>query len=295
MKKVFIIGTARTGSKIYKNLLSNYSDINISGEIHLLEPAWLRKDLKGIIKKKVGSLESDSNVNQLLELLYSGEPGFTFFRNESEIGSINKERLKEAILRSNRYYKGLLTVLLEEHAKAKNKKRAGAKFPVNIVYAEKLLEWYPDAKIIHLTRDPRAIYPSMQRNILKITQSYNKSFVKLGFLIKIFTMSYLVHQYKYSARFFQKHNTMDNYYLSRFEDIVSKPEEHIRKLCSFLGINFKEELLYPPVSDSSFKAETQVEGFNKHAIERWKNHISPFTEKLIILSLNKEMQLFGYI
>ena len=53
MDFVFIIGIARTGSKIYKNMLNKYSEINILNELHFLSPKWIRKDFRWFVKNSL--------------------------------------------------------------------------------------------------------------------------------------------------------------------------------------------------------------------------------------------------
>ena len=88
---------------------------------------------------------------------------------------------------------------------------------------------------------------------------------------------------------------MDNYYISRFEDIVSQPEKHIKQLCEFLKIDFKENMLYPSIVDSSYNDSKKKIGFDKKTLSRWKNQISPKSEVIIKLLLKNEMKEMGYL
>ena len=53
----FIVGMPRTGSKIYKNLINDNTDINISAEIFFLTPPWIREDVARKTAREIGSLE----------------------------------------------------------------------------------------------------------------------------------------------------------------------------------------------------------------------------------------------
>lgn len=289
MQYVFIIGIARTGSKIYKNILNEWSDIHVSNELHFLFPPWIMKDFRTYVDEKIGNLKIDSNIPPLINLMYSGALNGTFWKGE--IHNINREKLEKRILESDRSYRSIFKILVEESAKAKNKKIAGAKFPVNIVYVPTLVQWFPNAKFVHIIRDPRAIYVSM---VLKDIKNFNVKSKIVKFIIALGRLIYLIWQFKMAAKIHRKYRNWDNYYLSRFEDIVSEPEIYLRRLCKFLEIEFKEEMLYPPVVDSSYY-QKKNKGFDKDALIRWKNHISPITERIITLILKKEMKEFGYI
>jgi len=116
-----------------------------------------------------------------------------------------------------------------------------------------------------------------------------------GCLIGIKRLFYLWRQYKQAVRIHKRYRNMDNYYLSRFEDIVLQPEKYLKQLCDFLKIDFKENMLYPSIVDSSYEKSRKKIGFDKKTLSRWKNHISPKSEALIKLLLKNEMKEMGYL
>lgn len=300
MEFVFIIGVARTGSKIYKNILNEFSKINIMNEMLFLAPRWVRKDFRYYTKKYIGDIKTKSDVTNLIDLMYSGTFHGTFWTTElwsvpdvqNSIIGLDKEKLKIEILNSNLSYKNIFKILIEQHSSARDKKRGGAKFPVDISYVPKLMEWFPNSKFVHIIRDPRAIYSSMvQRDIKKLTHP-NKI---RECLIRIKRLFYLCQQYKQAIKIHKKYNKMDNYYISKFEDIVSKPEKYIKELCNFLKIDFNPDMLYPPIVDSSYGKFPKYKGFDKKTLSRWKNHISSKSEKLIKLLLRNEMKEMEYL
>ena len=151
MDFVFIIGIARTGSKIYRNILNEYSEINVLNEMHFLAPRWVRKDFRYYFKKYLGDIKTKTDVSNLIDLMYSGTLNGTFWTTESwdvsgvqnSIIGIDKDKLKNEIFDSTMSYKEIFKILLEQHTIARNKKRGGAKFPVDITYVPKLMKWFP--------------------------------------------------------------------------------------------------------------------------------------------------------
>lgn len=69
MRPVFIIGCPRTGSKIFLNALNKNTNINISPEIHYLNPLWLHPDFVRTAKKRVRNLDEDQEVLKLLKMV----------------------------------------------------------------------------------------------------------------------------------------------------------------------------------------------------------------------------------
>lgn len=195
MEYVFIIGVARTGSKIYMNILNQNSDINILTELNFFAPRWIRKDFRYYVKKYLKNIKTKTDVFKLTDLMYSGKFKGTFWFNErwnipgvqNSIIGINKEKLTKEILDSNMTYKEIFSILIKEHTIARNKKRGGAKFPVDISYLPILMEWFPDSKFVHIIRDPRAIYSSMilkdLKNVPNLSKNKNILFTSQDFFI----------------------------------------------------------------------------------------------------------------
>jgi len=300
MEFVFIIGIARTGSKIYKNILNEYSEINVLNEMHFLAPRWVRKDFRYYFKKYSGDIKTKTDVLNLIDLMYSGTLNGTFWTTEewdvsgvqNSIIGIDKDKLKNEIYNSTMSYREIFKILVEQHTIALNKKRGGAKFPVDISCVPKLVEWFPDSRYLHIIRDPRAMYSSM---ILMDKRRRSNQTKMKGCLIGLKRLFYLWRQYKKAIKIHKRYKNMDNYYISRFEDIVSQPEKHIKQLCEFLKIDFKENMLYPSIVDSSYNDSKKKIGFDKKTLSRWKNQISPKSEAMIKLLLKNEMKEMGYL
>jgi hypothetical protein len=299
MEFLFIVGVARTGSKIYTNILNEYSQINVTSELHFLCPRWIRKDFRYHLRKSVGYIDSPNKVRDLINLMYSGKLNGTFWVQKSSnasyspnnINALDKEVLEQEILNSTKSDKEIFRVLVEQHMIARNKKRGGAKFPVDISFVPVLMDWFPQSQFIHIIRDPRAIYASM---VLRDMNTYSMLGNMKKFSIGIKRLFYLRRQYKQAVRIHNNCKNMNNYYLSRFEDIVTNPEKNLRKLCAFLQIDFNDNMLYPAIRDSSYKKTERKKGFDTKTLSRWKDQISPRKERLIKLLLKNEMNEMGY-
>lgn len=88
----------------------------------------------------------------------------------------------------------------------------------------------------------------------------------------------------------------DQYYLLRFEDLITDPETELEKLCHFLGIGFMGEMLQSRVVNSSFvSAGDRQKGFDTSAIDRWQQHLHPVTNKLFVSLCRKRLLELGYV
>ena len=285
---VFILGCARTGSKIYMKIINDYSTINITPELHFLTPFWIHKDFVSSVKENIRDLEKDSNIPKLIDFMYSSNLEGSFWKSIKN-RNLDKKNLENKIMKSDRSFENIFRILLEEHAKSKNKKIPGAKFPVHFSYISKLLKWYPNCKIVFLIRDPRAMYASNAVGFIKESWSnYRATLIR----VKIFMLTIIY--FIWAVKIHKKYLNLKNYRLFRFEDIISEPEKYIPKLCEFLEIEFESEMLYPSVVDSSYHKEKK-RGFDKETLYRWKKHTSPITANLIKLITRKQMKEMGYL
>ncbi|MEJ2414722.1 MAG: sulfotransferase [Sulfurimonas sp.] len=274
-KPVFVTGVSRTGSKIYMNILNEYSNIAIAKEIHFINPRYLHNDFVRTVKKEIGKLETEKDIDKLIKLMYSGSFFGTFWKDQ--VPDLDQASLKKEILASDKEFKTILRILLEEFAKKHNKDIPGAKYPVHLLSIPRLRNWYSDAKIIHTVRDPRAIYAS-QSNKWQF-EGYRKNALTKA-LFNFLTFSHVCASYWYSFLLHIRISSKGNYYLIKFEDLVQSPEVELKKLCNFLGITYKEGMLNPPLSESSHTTK-KMKGFNKDVVYKWKEKINPITSAIL--------------
>ncbi len=72
MRPVFIVGGSRTGSELHRTILRNSLEIDLIDEMWLLCPAWLHPDFESTVRREIGDLSDDRNIEELVRLMYSG-------------------------------------------------------------------------------------------------------------------------------------------------------------------------------------------------------------------------------
>jgi hypothetical protein len=171
-----------------------------------------------------------------------------------------------------------------------------------------LLEWFPEAKIIHTFRDPRAVLASEHKKLLEQHDRRIARLKKEGrqlqaiFLnltrpfFSLIIVLYITLAWLSAARLNYKYKKLypKNYYLSKFEDLVSEPEKSVRHLCQFLGIEFNEAMLNPPTIGSSYTRETNS-GFDQQTLTRWQDYLKPWMNTWLLFWGKKYLREFGYV
>jgi hypothetical protein len=172
---------------------------------------------------------------------------------------------------------------IEELANHYGFNRCCVKFPVFVNYIPHLMEWYPNGKIIHITRDPRALAVS-RANFWGERRLRSRKLMML----------FVILQYVWTSRLHCKFNGIENYALFRYEDLLADPERTILELCDFTGIDFVPQMLYPREGQASSVTGEKSSGFNRKAASHWRNLISPLEEKIITIFTRSSMKRFGY-
>lgn len=289
---VFIVGTARTGSKIYLTTLNRHSDIDLVNELHYLAPRYVRRDFAATVRQRLGRPLGRVGASELVTLMFSGAANGTFWERkpptgelQQRIGDLDPEVLAARLGPEPATPRQVLRVLLQEHARVAGKARPGAKFPVDIGRVEVLMRWFPDAAFVHLVRDPRAILASM------LAREPGSGRRRAAAVPK--RLGYVVLQYRRAAQLHRRWQGTAAYYLSRFEDMVGDPGRSIPALCRFLGLEATPEMFLPPGRDSSFRADSAA-GLDATAVAAWRDHLGNAERRTVEVLLRREMALFGY-
>lgn len=144
---------------------------------------------------------------------------------------MSKEELAEII---GRYIKGLIGDFLKD-------KKADCFVEDNtwnIFFARELLELVPEAKIVHIYRDPRDVVASF------IHQRWCPSNIRKAALWYKSMMEYWLREVRVSL-------TAGQFYEVSLEQLVSQPKETITKLCEFTGLSFEDSLIEVDLTKSN--------------------------------------------
>ena len=286
-RPVFIIGGSRTGSEMLKTMLSKSEDLDFVDELFLLCPAWLHTDLRRNVRRHVGKLDQIGAIDRLIDLVFSKKPYGWFWTVVDE--KLDRESLRNEMLGKPVNMRSLFLAIMVVHACRRGRSCIGAKFPLHYSYADKLIDWFPNCRLIHTTRFPKAVYASQAAKYTKKSQSYSK---KMYFRFKQFV--HINIQTAWTARVHNRYLSMPNYLLVRYEDVVQEPETQLRVICEFLDVNFSSSMLAPEQYGSSFRKPGGAAGIQLNSLEKWRGEISVVTSTWFDTMHKNAYQKFGY-
>jgi len=284
---VFIIGGSRTGSEMLKTMLSVSPDLDFVDELFLRCPRWLHKDLDRNIQQHVGSLGTNCDLDRLLDFLYSGIPFGWFW-------SVVDQQLERALLRQELErellsLRSIFRAIMIVHATMRGKSAIGAKFPLHYSLAPLLIEWFPNCKLIHTTREPKAVYASQASKYVHVdSSSHSRAWMKFQQFVHVNI------QVSWTAWVHRQFRSLPNYRLVRYEDIVRNSDQEIHELCDFLKVDFDPAMLSPKQYGSSFGEIGKRKGLDSSSLDKWQEKIWPGTATTMDVLHIRARSLLGY-
>jgi hypothetical protein len=297
---IFVVGVSRSGTSLMRGVLGKHSRIAIADENHylghLLPWEGARHDFR-----RAGDLADDAAVKRLVDRMYSDEflrgsrvrPVSPFWRWQAR--RIPRADMERRMLAGERSERGVFTAVLRSYADRKRKAIMGEKTPAHIRWADTLLSWYPNARIIHMVRDPRGVFRSeLRRRTASADSLPYRLLVKVPPLMRGFVLletawawaSAVAHHRALSRRY------PDRYRIVRFEDLVRDPEAEISLMCEFLGVPFEPAMLEQEVVSKGDRLGEA--GFDAGAADRWRASIARGEMRWLGWLLGRRLEEMGY-
>ena len=297
---IFIVGVNRSGTTLMRTILERSPQIAIARENHFLGHIRASEGARYYFRR-AGDLSNDATMRRIVELLYSGE-----FARRSRwrelspfwkwlIANVPRDEVERQLLAAERTERGLFTAFLRIYADHEGKPIIGEKTPTHLEYVDTLLEWFPNGRVIHMLRDPRAVYVSdLRRRRGKLRRPY-VWFAKVPGALPLVILVQTTLLWRSAARHhvaYVRRHPRERYRMVRFEDLVTRPAETLSEVYDFLGVEMPEDAAEVKVVSAGFKRGEQ--GFDAGAATRWQSQIGPFARHWLELALAGPMRAAGY-
>jgi omega-hydroxy-beta-dihydromenaquinone-9 sulfotransferase len=260
-KPLFILGNLRSGSTFLHRLLSRDTetftslttwdiyltpsvtqkkitqffsrlDKKLGGHVHRLLYEFDRRTLGQFKIHRISFFQPEEDENILLHIWDSFWVSFLFpFMDELP----NYQHFDEAL--SPEHKRRIMTFyksMLQRHMYATGKKYFVAKNPAFSPKIETLLEFFPDARIIYLARNPLDMLPSTISWINYARRVFTEPEEKYLYLNEI--LDFTQHWYRHPLQYIDSHPSPRHLILN-YDDLIQRPELVIR--------SFYEQFGYP--------------------------------------------------
>ena len=284
----FIAGAAKSGTTLLVALLDNHPQLLVLPEETAYIPTALNKYGRRGRRAQFDYLTKQSRSNVLFGA--AAKPG------KRDYSDLPREKFlrdfERAAFDPANGQRDLLAIMLESYAAVlgvdpNQVERWVEKTPANRTYVPLILSRFPHAKILIVMRDPRAIFAT-QIELEKLRKT------------KTFSAYFSVHHWREAAHIaLQAMRKETPALVVPYEQLVRDPVDWMRKVCDYLEISFKPEIVLNPTKAGQFWAGNSAvqPGFSQistEPVDRWERQLSEDEVGWVEWHCRDLMRQFGY-
>jgi Sulfotransferase family len=296
---IFVVGVARSGTTLMRNLLERSERIALARENHFLGHIFGFSGVRHYLRS-AGNLESDDTIRHIVDMIYTGDARRLARWREVSIywhwlvANVPRAEMERRLLAAERSERGLMAAFMRVYADKLGRPVMGEKTPAHLAYVDTLLEWFPQARVVHMIRDPRAVYVSdLRRRRRKPRRPYSWLDRIPGLLPALMLLqTTMIWRDAASRHLRYLRRYPERYTLVRFEDVVQAPEEVLPRLFEFLDVALPADPTDVRVYAYGFNAGEH--GIDKGAVDRWRGQIGRVGSRFLGLTLGRSMRRLGY-
>tara|TARA_Y100000589_G_C27180685_1_gene640626 strand:+ start:1758 stop:2639 length:882 start_codon:yes stop_codon:yes gene_type:complete len=260
---VFVVGMPRSGTTLVSNL------INASNKIFIPEETRFFRELSKSSKLNLDFRESYFNSNKIYYKSWQLSSSVILkIKGKSSFKDIFEELIKALLNKQNKNIQW------------------GEKTPIHFMHLNEILKFYPDAKFIHIIRDPRDVFNSLI--------SADWAFA--------FPYSRRIDQYNYSADLFLRNPYPQNLYSIKFEELLKDPVLITKNIYKFLGLSYSKKVIENFNKSNNLNFSLKYEPWKKNNIKhidenkifKWKNTRNSALNIYLSKVFSKKLKRLGY-
>ncbi len=263
---IFIGGTSRSGKTWMRFMLSSHPNLAVSRRTNL----WTRH------AGRYGDLSQDANLDRCLNALLRSK--------HVRLLNPDPQLLRREFRQGPATYARLFALLHEHYAHALDKARWGDQSEGIEACAERIFAAYPNAKLIHMVRDPRDSYEAIR------TRTAEGAASRRG-------IGGATAAWRDSVRLAQRNVRQypEHCLIVQYETLMLRPEETLRDVCAFIGEAFDPAML--AMDDVPRFQATTAPGqspLSTAYIGRYRQALAPREIAFIQLYAGCELDAYGY-
>lgn len=259
----FIVGNSRSGTTMMLRMLDNHPEVYCLNELHFFEHLWSSAD-------KDNPIDTDAATTLAAKLLFVQRKGY-IGKTDAALYAAEAATLTQG-LPTPIYPHDVYAAVMRYETKLAGKAIPCEKTPQNVFYLEEIFSLFPQARVIHMVRDPRAILLSQKRKWLRrkmgATFITRRETIRLRINYHPITLSRLWNSAVAAA---QRFTDDERVMTVHFEQLLQDPEGTAQALCRHLGIAYSPAMLEIPQASSSNEADSAEKGIKRERAGNWKS------------------------
>lgn len=269
-KYLFLLGAHKSGTSLLRSLLDSHPALTVLPiETHFLELMGLNISYK-LRERQFSDFDPVEFQRAAVRLVeeYNNSISFTSDSNLRGRFDIQKFKCEMADAKElkaciDRYFHAIIKALGGEDIE--DNKIVVEKSVEHSLFAPLLKLLFPNAKFVHIVRNPYANlvslrkfksgknFPSLYELLVSLEDSYNASF--------------------------NNNALLDDYLVIRYENLITQTSATIDKLCNHLGIDKHTSLNEPSLLGEPWQGNStravKYRGVSNSGLEAWKEEITP--------------------
>jgi len=291
---IFILGSHKSGSSLLRNLFDGHSELFVIPiEAHFFQYNGYWIDY-GIRRQMPVDLTEGQIINNYVSAINLANTTPGGYSDSDTRGMWDVEKFEEKIKKGKNYnnIKSSIINYIEamyysiSGTELPEDKRVVEKSVENAEFAIDLKTIFPNAKFIHIVRNPYATLVAIRK--FKSQQGY-------PFLKWIIESMYNSYYYlEKNQRLFSK----KDYLVLKYEDLVTQPKMIIKKIITFLDLP-EEKILYIPTVQKKLWEGNSTSGekfksISSKRLNKWKDEIYPLEAQVVNFKFEFILKKYGY-
>jgi hypothetical protein len=271
---IFIVGVGRSGTTLLQAMLASHTKVAFPPEISFVR--------RYVAKRKLAKIYRKTGIESVRTVLLD-DPKIK--RLDLDLNEVFSPFESNTIIFSDA---SLYKVLLESVAKRANKTIIGDKDPRCVEYVQVIHQYWPEAYIIHIIRDPRDVLASKKKSewsrnrasLLHIFANYIQMDIGVALGPKLFG---------------------SHYQQIIYEELITDPRSILQQVCKRLHLDFDEAMLdfskkaNEIIASEEYAWKKEVMGpLLVHNSGKWRETLTDWEVALTELICHKTFMIGGY-
>ncbi len=261
---VFVLGAPRSGTTLLRAMLNRHSRVGLCDETFFFY--WVAQR-----ERVFGDLADPRRRARAIDR-------FVATRRIERL-RLDRAALQACLQEEATSYPAFFASLLRFYARAQGKTIGGEKTPQHALHAATLRRWYPDARLIHLIRDPRDVAASLKRMPWGSGSALSDATLWRDCVEGAEALAG-------DPRFARV----------RYETLVEQPQPELERLCAFLGLAFEPGMLQGEAKKSDRWWFDRAQGaLEKSRVERWRSELDADEVAIVERVAGHHLAAHGYV